>query len=211
MKLMFVVLNVAVALLLLSGLTACRHMPFVQSARVKLKVVARYAGSDSLIPRRVYVFPPLKVDHEGVPTEKHIPSVDGAGQTHWHTSSPDAAGMRVAIERQLRKQGFHTVTFRELTEERDGHSILVFFPYYSGVLADKDGSKQKQTHFVRLSGATFSESLDASQKRELINQEVLITSPVSADTVSMLNVGFWHAVKRIGKNDEWVEGYTIKK
>jgi len=202
-------------LLGLMGLTACGHLrtpriPKPKPGQITLKASAAYKRYDDRIIRRVYVFPALEIDEQGVPTEELYHSLDEKGHLIWHAPAEKSRLIQSEIERLLEKRGFRLVPYQDVLDPRYEHAILVFNPYYTSVLAEKEeDGKHVYVLFIKLLASTIPGDLDLLKKKDRINQESLVRFHPSDDVDSVTIAAFRNAVKNIGKNEQWVEIFQL--
>jgi hypothetical protein len=177
---------------------------------VTLKLDANYAGEDGLLPRLVYVFPPLEVGQDGQPLNDYFYTESEKGLLNWYASAPESGLLRDAVMDQFRYRGFTPVSFYELTESTDDHSVLVITLYYTNPLTEikkqaRFGGRVKEYMlFTRLSGATFPKDLSPAGKKEVLNQEALSRCSDQELIFPVIEQAFRYSVKHVGKNSQFV-------
>jgi hypothetical protein len=129
------------------------------------------------VPKRVYVFPALRLNTNGQPIDQLSPRQMTDGALQWYSQAPLGSQLKVVVENKLSKEGFRPISFQEMMDYPEGHSILVFNLYYAETSASKDNPTadpdSSWTTFTRITAATFPQDLNPQAKRDIMNQEVV--------------------------------------
>jgi hypothetical protein len=208
----------ALALWLFSSCLGCVGGGALQNVpapgRMMLDISASFSESVEAIPERVYVFPPLLMDGNGVPLEQYQYTVASDGGLVWTAPSVNSGGIHARVMEKMEREGYELLSFNELQNEPADHSILVLTSYYTTHWEnDVKGNKDASVHvvFVRLAGATFPASLDPKMKVDIFNQELIGFYNSSENEVEAIQLGLSMAVKYIGKNKHWMgKGFNLR-
>ena len=167
------------------------------------------------LPRRVYVFPPLRVDQKKRPVEEYIPVEDELGRLSWSAPGNHSGDIRETVEEEFRSAGFQLVNFDQLLKSEEAHSVLVVTLYHSGGLIDEGSelaaNQTADVLFVRLAAGTMPKSLKPRLRRDRINQEILVRMNPEDKTLGAIKAAMVQAVRHFGINREWVETVPIHK
>jgi len=170
----------------------------ISPGTVVVTTVSSCAAEGHVLPKRVYIFPPLKIDREGAVQESYTYSEDENGVLEWHAPSAGAEHIRGLLDSRLRRQGFHPVPFQTLLDDPYGHAILVITSYFT----ESWGTGQARTLFTRLTGSTFDRDLNPESKHDRFNQESLSLHHKDESEVAVIRAAFVHAVQKIGESGE---------
>jgi hypothetical protein len=120
------------------------------------------------LPRRVYIFPPLRCDETGKPEQSFRRAESRDGSVQWLPPDEKSALWLTSLQELLVKEGYQSVSYDELTRpgSSSAHDVLVINAYYSQPYRIGRGSQAAYSLFVRVSGATYPLDLDPSGKRE---------------------------------------------
>jgi hypothetical protein len=159
------------------------------------------------IPRRVYVFPALRLNDQGQPIEQLAYREDASGRLLWSTSSKMGNELKSIIEKKLSARGFSVVSFDALTHAEVGHAVLVLNPYYKDAAPSSynqvGDTEASWTVYTRIDAATFPLSLNPQAKREVLSMESIslfnrlrLTEDVTKRSASYL-------IEHLGRRGVW--------
>lgn len=179
-----------------------------------VKASAHFAQGESQVPKQIYVFPALRLNGMGQPIDALSHRVDADGALRWISPAPGGAEIKTVIENKLRRKGFRILTFQQMTEVSQGHSVFVLNPYFTQAspLSVPEGFEVGDagwTTFVRITGATFPLDLDPAKKKELMNQEAVSLFNESKQGRGVVKTSLEYLLDNIGKNKEWSESLSL--
>ncbi|MGB0344766.1 MAG: hypothetical protein ACPGGJ_05150, partial [Coraliomargarita sp.] len=189
-----------------AGKTASFNLPkYVLLMQAK----AAYAEAQgTFLPKRAYVFPPLRIDPEGRPFDALQHRTGPGGSLFWNSPAPRAAEVKSVVEQALRKRGFVIVGFQALSGASGGHQVLVVNPYFTQRLAVEDQESVERV-FVRLTGSTFPASMDPAGKIDRFNQEAIVFFDHELAVLDVAKRVLSALVQDIGRNRQWQDRLHI--
>lgn len=180
---------------------------FLASATGKME-----AGRDPL-PKRVYVFPALRLNDQGQPMDRMLHRGDGFGGLLWSSTAPAGHEIKRILEKKLRQKGFAPDTFSALTQASEGHAILVLNPYYkeaSPSSYNPDATAEASwVNLIRIEGATFPLDLDPNQKREIFALDLVsLFNDQNLDDEVVKRAAIY-LIDEIGRSGTWSERVNL--
>ena len=176
---------------------------------LQMQAKSAYAEAQrSILPKRAYVFPALRIDPEGRPLDALQHRTVLGGNLVWDSPAPRAAEVKSVVEQALRKRGFVIVGFESVLEASGGHQVLVVNPYLTRRLAVEDQESIKRV-FVRLIGSTLPASIDPAGKIDWFNQEAIVFFDHELAVLDVAKRVLSTLVQNIGRNRQWQDRLHI--
>lgn len=170
---------------------------------------ATYAKSlGSSLPKKAYVFPPLRIDMNGKPVEALQHRIGADGRLVWGSPVPRAAEVKSVVEQALRRRGFVIVGFESLGGTSREHGVLVVNPYFTQQLG-VEGQEFVERVFVRLTGSTFPASMDPAGKIDRFNQEAIVFFDDNLSALDVAKRVLAKLVQTIGQSRQWQDRLHI--
>ncbi len=124
----------------------------------------------SVLPSKLYFFPPLLCDAKGKPKEslKPVQEVDG-GITDWVTPNQKSKAIRDQLETYFTSIGYQVVTFKDVLAAREPHEILIVSSFYSAPLPVVPAVAGKLDQYVlsMIKAKTFDLDLDPRKSKDI--------------------------------------------
>jgi hypothetical protein len=216
-----------IALSTLIVLAGCQHRPANSDStnsevtnRLNLpkwtflaKISTSFDPAYERVPKKAYVFPALRLNAQGVPIDQLSYRILEDDSLGWFSAAPLGMELKAVVESRLRSQGFVTIPFGELTASTGDHSALVINIYYREASASRDNPTgdpaDSWTTFSRVTAATFPQNLDPSQKRDLMNNELvsLFNNVALGEDVIKRSQRF--LLDYLGQNRQWSESINL--
>ena len=176
--------------------------------QIRFKLNFHFLSPSPEIPICVFVFPPLRVNGSGIPTEALSPVFDRKGDVMgWKSPAPKARELKLYIESFFEEKGYRVLSFEDVIETKKDHAILIVSPYYSSAVLLKN-SKQTVSLFVSLKGFTFPGDLNPQERKVIFDQGVFVCCQRTDNFKMVMNLAFREAVMNIGKNRSY-EDFVI--
>jgi hypothetical protein len=139
----------------------------VGGAGVLCHFSAKSTTQESAIPNRAYVFPPLRADIHGKPSEKLVPVLDEEGNVRdWSPPSPESRALRELAIRSLKSKGYEMVEFKDVLGMSHAHTVLMVSLFYHTPSTDeKAGKDGRRALLTMIRARTFDTDLDPSRCR----------------------------------------------
>ena len=105
------------------------------------------------------------------------------------------------------------MSFQEMVDFPEGHSVLVFNLYYAEASASKDNPSadpnSSWTTFVRITAATFPQNLNPQAKRDVMNQELVSIFNDREKGEGVIKRSAIYLLDYIGVTRQWKESINI--
>jgi len=174
---------------------------------------ATFAEGQEEVPKRVYVFPALRLNAAGQPIDQLAPRQGADSALSWYSRAPLGAELKAIVEKKLRTKGFRPMSFQEMVDFPEGHSVLVFNLYYAEASASKDNPSadpnSSWTTFVRITAATFPQNLNPQAKRDVMNQELVSIFNDREKGEGVIKRSAIYLLDYIGVTRQWKESINI--
>jgi hypothetical protein len=165
------------------------------------------------LPKRVYVFPALRLNAEGQQVDQLAYRTLEDGTLGWYSPAPMGLELKLIAEKKMRSLGFVPVSFGDLTASVEDHSILVLNLYYNTASASRDNpaadEAESWTTFSRISAATFPKDLNPAEKRDLMNQELVSLFNGKEKGPDVIKYSHAYLLEHIGQNRQWSESINL--
>lgn len=165
------------------------------------------------VPKKAYVFPALRLNAQAAPIDQLSYRILEDDSLGWFSAAPLGMELKTVVENKLRRQGFVTIPFSELTASPGDHSVLVFNIYYREASASRDNPTANPadswTTFSRITAATFPQNLDPSQKRDLMNNELVSLFNGAALGEDVIKRSKSFLLDHLGQNRQWSESINL--
>ncbi|NBB80101.1 MAG: hypothetical protein GVY36_11765 [Verrucomicrobia bacterium] len=177
------------------------------------KASAVFNDEYTKLPKRVYVFPALRVNPQGQPTDELAYRTLEDNTLGWYSPAPLGLELKLIVEKKMRQLGFVPVSFGDLTASSKDHSILVVNLYYAEASASRDNpdadEAESWTTFSRISAATFPKDLNPAKKRDLMNQELVSLFNGKEKGRDVIKYSHAYLLDFIGQNRQWSESLNL--
>lgn len=174
---------------------------------------ATYVGESSSVPIAAYVFPALRLDSRGQAVDALTHRMNDDGELLWYSPAPRGGEIQAVIQNALKGRGFRVITFAELQNYPEAHSVVVFNPYFTEVRkSEADIEKNVPggwSTFTRITGSTYPADLDPSQKRDIIQQEVVTLFSEKSAASDVIKQSAANLIQAMGQNREWSETLSL--
>ncbi len=182
----------------------------LKKEEVNIHFITQYQNTESVV-NRVYVYPPLKVSKNGVPTEKLFHKFDQKGDLIWHAPSPLSEKFQYMLEMQFEKRGFRVVPFSEVLDPQNAHEILVFNVFYSdGYETEQLAENEAKFLLLRLLASTIPEDLNVEDKKNIVFIEALTRYHKSDSWLSVIEASLEESVTHVGENGKGIKKILLK-
>jgi hypothetical protein len=177
------------------------------------RVSTTFAKGQEEVPKRVYVFPALRLNAAGQPVDPLTPRQGADGALSWYSTAPLGAELKAIVEKKLSTKGFYPMSFQEMMDYPEGHSILVFNLYYAETSASKDNPTadpdSSWTTFTRITAATFPQDLNPQAKRDIMNQEVVTLFNEQKKGEGVIKRSADYLLNYMGITRQWSESVNL--
>jgi len=174
---------------------------------------ASFAKDQKEVPKRIYVFPALRLNAAGQPIDQLSHRQQADGTLAWYSPAPLGSELKAILVKKLSKKGFRALSFQEMMDYPEGHSILVFNLYYAETSASKDNPTadpdSSWTTFLRITAATFPQDLNPKAKRDIMNQEVVTLFNDQQKGVGVIKRSVDYLLDYIGITRQWSESVNL--
>lgn len=176
-----------------------------------MKASVHFVENRETLPRRAYVFPPLRLDGAGRPIDALAYRLNAEGTLDWFSPAPQAAEIQRVIQNKLKSKGFTLVSFQELSEMDSSHAVSVLNPYFTEARAasgEADGN-EGWTAFVRVTAASFPFDLNPLGKKDLMNQEVVTLFKEKESSIEVVKRSSEYLLDFMGQRRQWSDSISL--
>ena len=177
------------------------------------KASATFNEDFSQVPKRVYVFPALRLNAEGQQIDQLAYRTLEDNTLGWYSPAPLGLELKLIVEKKLRSLGFIPISFGDLTASTEDHSVLVLNLYYAEASASRDNPgadvTESWTTFSRITAATFPRDLNPSNKRGLMNQELVSLFNGKEKGRDVIKYSHAYLLDYVGQNRQWSESINL--
>lgn len=177
------------------------------------KASATFNEQFDQIPKRVYVFPALRLNAEGQEIDQLAYRTLEDNTLGWYSPAPLGLELKLIVEKKMGSLGFVPVSFGDLTASTEDHSILVLNPYYAEASASRDNPsadvEESWTTFSRITATTFPKDLNPAGKRGLMNQELVSLFNGKEKGRDVIKYSHAYLLDHIGQNRQWSESINL--
>ena len=142
----------------------------VAPSQLLLRLASNTATESAKIPKRVYIFPPLRCDAEGRPEQSYTQGVREDGSIDWLPPDEKSREWLALLGSLFASRGYEIVPYSAVLQSAEAHSVLVVSAYYSRPYRIGGDDGAAYSLFTRLAGDTYPLDLDSSLKRTVFNQ-----------------------------------------
>ena len=159
------------AILLAVGCASAPKGPaLVAPSELLIRLASHTATESAKIPKRVYIFPPLRCDAEGRPEQSYTQGISEDGSIDWLPPDEKSREWLELLGSHFKSRGYEVVPYSEVLQSVEAYSVLVVSAYYSRPYPIGGDGGGAYSLFTRLAGDTYPLDLDPSLKRTAFNQ-----------------------------------------